>query len=295
MSGPLNGFSVVEFAGMGPGPFCGMLLADMGADVIRVERPGASSGPRGILDRGRRFVTLDLKEPSAVAEALGLVAEADMLIEGFRPGVMERLGLGPEICHARNSRLVYGRVTGWGQSGPLASAPGHDINYIALTGALHVIGTKDSGPVPPLNLVGDFGGGGMLLAFGLLCGALEARVSGKGQVVDASMVDGAALLMASAYSAKARGNLLPGRASNVLDGGAHFYGVYECADGRWVSIGSLEPEFYACLIEKLGLDETEFAAQMDRSAWPQLKQQLADVFRTKTRVQWCALLEGSDV
>ncbi|MGE0798342.1 MAG: CaiB/BaiF CoA transferase family protein [Lautropia sp.] len=294
MSGPLQGLSVVEFAGLGPAPFCGMLLADMGARVVRIERPAATPPVRGILERGREFVALDLKRPEHVESAMARIADADVLIEGFRPGVMERLGLGPRECHARNPRLVYGRVTGWGLDGPLSDAPGHDINYVALTGALNAIGTADSGPVPPLNLLGDFGGGGMLLGFGVVCAVLEARRSGRGQVVDAAMIDGVSLMMASTYAAKAAGRLRDERASNMLDGGAHFYGVYRCADGLWISIGSIEPQFYSCLIEKLGLDPEEFAGQMDRHRWPVLKRRLQQIFASRSRAEWCALLEGSD-
>jgi alpha-methylacyl-CoA racemase len=278
--GPLTGIRVVEIAGIGPGPFCAMMLADMGAQVIRIDRPNAkwSSSPRDFHLRGRRIISVDLKSAAGVELALRLIDKADALIEGFRPGVMERLGLGPEVCLARNPRLVYGRITGWGQTGPLAHAAGHDINYIALTGALHAIGNQDQ-PVPPLNLLGDFGGGGMLLAFGIVCGILEARQSGKGQVVDAAMTDGVAALMAFIYQRKAAGQWSNQRASNMLDGGAHFYGTYECADGKFIAIGSIEPQFYALLLEKTGINDPLFQQQMNVAQWPEMKAQLAEVFK----------------
>ncbi len=296
--GPLKGIRIVEMAGIGPGPFCAMLLADMGADVVRVEREDNTSLlglDYDILNRGRRSVAADLKTPEGVDRVLKLVEKADGLIEGFRPGVMERLGLGPDVCHQRNPRLVYGRMTGWGQDGPLAKAAGHDINYIALTGVLHAIGTKHRGPVPPLNLVGDFGGGAMYLAFGMVCGLLEARASGQGQVIDAAMTDGASLLMAGIYALKHQGLWTDERESNLLDGGAHFYGTFECADGKWVAIGSIEPQFYALLLEKTGITHEAFTRQHDAAAWPDLKEKLAKVFKSKTREEWCAIMEGSDV
>jgi alpha-methylacyl-CoA racemase len=294
--GPLSGYRVIELAGIGPGPFCGMMLSDMGAEVIRIDRAGASAGRTAdVLARNRRSVGVDLKRPEGVETVLRLVETADALFEGFRPGVTERLGLGPEDCMARNPRLVYGRMTGWGQEGPMAQAAGHDINYISLAGALHAIGRPGERPVPPLNLVGDFGGGGMLLAFGLVCAMLEAQKSGKGQVVDAAMVDGAATLMAMFFTMGAAGAFTDQRGTNLLDGGAHFYDTYETADGKYVSVGSIEPQFYALLVEKADLDRDRFAPQMDNAAWPGLKQDLAAVFKTRTRDEWCEIMEGSDV
>lgn len=297
--GPLAGIRVVEFAGIGPGPFCAMMLADMGAEVIRIDRTGADPEPvpgSQVVNRGRRSVALDLKRPEGRDTALRLLDRADALVEGFRPGVMEKLGLGPEVVLARQPKLVYGRMTGWGQSGPLALAAGHDINYIALSGVLHSIGRPGAPPVPPINLVGDYGGGGMLLAFGIVCGLLEARGSGRGQVVDAAMVEGSALLMSLIYGLRAAGLWSNRAGTNLLDGGAHFYDAYECADGRYVAVGSIEPHFYALLLEKTGLAaDPEFSAQMDRSRWPELKRRLADVIRTRSRDQWCELMEGTDV
>ncbi|MEZ5558900.1 MAG: CaiB/BaiF CoA-transferase family protein [Pseudomonadales bacterium] len=273
-----------------------MMLSDMGAEVIRVDRLGAGSGRTGdVLARNRRSIAVDLKKPEGVETVLRLVETADALFEGFRPGVTERLGLGPEDCMARNPRLVYGRMTGWGQEGPMAQAAGHDINYIALAGALHAIGRPGERPVPPLNLVGDFGGGGMLLAFGLVCGLLEAQKSGKGQVVDAAMVDGAASLMAMFFTMGAAGMFRDQRGTNMLDGGAHFYDTYETSDGKYISLGSIEPQFYALLVEKAGLDPKQFAPQMDAKQWPALKQELMKVFKTRTRDQWCEIMEGTDV
>ncbi|MDB5760171.1 MAG: carnitine dehydratase [Burkholderia sp.] len=300
MAGPLQGLKVVEMAGLGPAPFCAMMLADMGADVVRIERPAApnvtgAAGKFDVLARGRRVLALDLKNPAAISAVLALVEQADVLIEGFRPGVMERLGLGPDVCLARRPSLVYGRMTGWGQTGPLARAAGHDINYIAITGALHAIGTQAGTPVPPLNYVGDFGGGAMMLAFGVLCALHHARSSGAGQVVDAAMTDGAALLSSMMYGMHAAGAWSNRRGENMLDGGAHFYGCYACADGRHVSIGSIEPQFYAELLQRTGIDDPEFAMQLDAARWPHLKARLAEVFLTKTRDEWCALMEGSDV
>jgi alpha-methylacyl-CoA racemase len=294
--GPLAGLRVIELAGIGPGPFCAMMLADMGADVIRIDRKGSSGGSKfDILNRSRRSLALDLKKPEAIETVLRLVEKSDALQEGFRPGVTERLGLGPETCLARNPKLVYGRMTGWGQDGPLAQAAGHDINYIALSGALAAIGTNDGKPVPPLNLVGDFGGGAMYLAFGMVCALLEAQRSGKGQVVDAAMVDGAASLMSMFFSFTAMGAWRNQRASNMLDGGAHFYDTYTCADGRHVAIGSIEPQFYALLREKAQLTDPAFDAQMDRDSWPVLKEKLAAVIAQKTRDEWTAIMEGTDV
>lgn len=294
--GPLAGYRIIELAGIGPGPFCGMMLSDMGAEVIRVERPApGAKAPKDVLVRNRRSIAVDLKKPEGVEAVLRLCEGADALFEGFRPGVTERLGLGPEDCMGRNPRLVYGRMTGWGQDGPMAQAAGHDINYIGLSGALHAIGRAGERPVPPLNLVGDFGGGGMLMAFGLVCGLLEAQRSGKGQVVDAAMVDGAASLMAMFFSFAAQGGFTDQRGTNLLDGGAHFYDSYETKDGKYVCLGSIEPQFYAQLIEKAGLDPATFAPQLDRARWPELKEKLAEVMRTRTRDEWCTLMEGTDV
>lgn len=294
--GPLSGYRIIELAGIGPGPFCGMMLSDMGAEVIRVERlSSATEAPKDVLARNRRSLALDLKHPQGVETVLRLAANADGLFEGFRPGVTERLGLGPEDCMARNPRLVYGRMTGWGQDGPLAQAAGHDINYIGLAGALHAIGRPGELPVPPLNLVGDFGGGGMLLAFGMVCGMLEAQKSGQGQVVDAAMVDGTAALMAMFFSMGASGAFKPERGTNLLDGGAHFYDTYPTSDGKAICIGSIEPQFYALLVEKAQLDPERFAPQMDPSRWPELKQELTQVFQTKTQAEWCEIMEGTDV
>ena len=299
--GPLAGITVIEIAGIGPGPFCGMLLADLGADVIRIDRAQAVKGgdperpPADLLARGRRSVGVDLKNPDGVEVVLSLVETADALIEGFRPGVTERLGIGPDDCLARNPRLVYGRMTGWGQDGPYASTAGHDINYIALAGALDSIGRRGEAPVPPLNLVGDFGGGGLMLAFGLVAALLEAQRSGQGQVIDAAMVDGAASLMTMMHSFRAMGLWNDERGTNMLDTGAHYYDVYETADGKYVSIGSIEPQFYAELLRLTGLEGEELPWQQDRNEWPAMKERLAGIFRSKTRDEWCALMEGSDV
>jgi alpha-methylacyl-CoA racemase len=293
--GPLSGIKIIELAGIGPGPFCGMLLSDMGAEVIRVDRAGAVQRGQDVLTRGRKSIAVNLKSEQGRETVLKLCESADAIFEGFRPGVTERLGLGPEDCMARNEKIVYGRMTGWGQEGPMANAAGHDINYIALSGALSAIGPKDGKPVPPLNLVGDFGGGGMVLALGIVCAILESTRSGKGQVVDTAMVDGAALLMSMFYTMTAMGGWNPERGTNLLDSGAHFYDTYETSDGEYVSLGSIEPQFYALLIEKAGLDPEEFAPQMDRSQWGKLKDKLTEVFKTKTRDQWCEIMEGSDV
>ncbi|SEQ59434.1 CaiB/BaiF CoA transferase family protein [Thalassovita taeanensis] len=297
--GPLNGIKIIEMAGIGPGPFCAMLLADLGADVVRLERPqnGASKeSAYDVLSRGRRSVSVDLKSKEGVDTALQLISKADALIEGFRPGVMERLGLGPEVCLELNPALVFGRMTGWGQFGPLANAAGHDINYISLTGALAAIGTAESGPVAPLNLVGDFGGGSMYLAIGILSAILEAKSSGQGQVVDAAMTDGAAHLMSLMYSMKNAGRWSDERASNLLDGSAPFYGTFKCADESWVSLGPLEPQFYKLFLEKVGFsDHPTMLNQMDRASWAEKKQLLVELFLTKPRQDWCELLEGTDV
>jgi alpha-methylacyl-CoA racemase len=298
--GPLRGVKVVEVASIGPGPFCAMLLADLGAEVVRIERlgerPRAGSGTADVLQRGRRSIALDLKQPGADELVLKLVDRADALIEGFRPGVMERLGLGPDRCLARRPSLVYGRMTGWGQDGPLAAAAGHDINYIALSGALHAMGPADGPPQPPLNLLGDFGAGGLLLAFGLVCAVLEARASGQGQVVDAAMSDGSALLMSMLYGYLAMGRWQPERGRNFLDGSAHFYGCYECADGRWLAVGAIEDRFYRGFLKGCGLDcDAAFDDQWDTRRWPELRKRLAALFATRDRDAWCATLVPLDV
>jgi alpha-methylacyl-CoA racemase len=295
--GPLRGTRIIEIAGLGPGPFAAMVLSDMGADVIRVERPGGGtfgSGPTDFLNRGKRSVCVDLKQPGGVEVVLRLVDGADALVEGFRPGVTEKLGIGPDPCLARNPRLVYGRMTGWGQTGPLAQEAGHDINYISLTGALHAMGRAGEKPAIPLNLLGDFGGGGLLMAFGVVCALFETKASGLGQVVDAAMVDGVSLLLASIYGAQLAGWWSEERGTNLLDSGAPFYEVYETADGKWISLGSLEPQFYASLIERLGLTDEDLPGQMDREHWPAFKQRLTAIFKTKTRDQWCDVFENSD-
>ncbi|HSW19420.1 MAG TPA: CaiB/BaiF CoA-transferase family protein [Ramlibacter sp.] len=294
MTKPLSGIKVVEFSGIGPGPFCAMMLADLGADVVRIARPGQAIDPKDVLARGRRVLALDLRSESDLDTARALVARADVLIEGFRPGVMERLGLGPKDCLADNPRLIYGRMTGWGQHGPLAAAAGHDINYIALSGALHAMGRPHEAPAPPLNLVGDFGGGGMLLAVGVLAALHQLAATGRGQVVDAAMTDGAALLSSMVFGMMAGGQWTNQRGSNLLDGAAPFYDTYACADGRYVAIGPIEPQFYAELRELCGIEDPLFDRQHDQAAWPLQKLRLADIFRTRTRDEWCALLEGTD-
>ena len=298
--GPLAGLRVLEFEAIGPGPFAGMMLADMGADVLLVDRHESAQLGLGlerrhdVMLRGRRSVTLDLKDAHGAEAALRLAERADAVIEGFRPGVMERLGLGPEAMHARNPRLVYGRMTGWGQTGPLAARAGHDIDYIALSGALHAIGRAGSAPVPPLNLVGDFGGGGMLLAFGIACGLIEARGSGRGQVIDAAMVDGASLLATMFAGLMAAGQWRETRADNFLDSGAPWYDTYETQDGKFVAIGAIEPKFYAELIDRLGLDSATLPSQHDRAQWPALRVRFDAVFRSRSRADWCAVFDGSD-
>ncbi len=295
--GPLAGYKIIEISGIGPCPFGAMMLSDLGADVIRVERLGAGMWAKPALDllnRGRRSVSIDLKSPAGADALLRLVESHDALLEGFRPGVMERLGLGPDVCFERNPGLVYGRMTGWGQSGPLADAAGHDINYIALAGALHPIGRAGAPPTVPLNLVGDFGGGGLLLAYGVLAALLERVHSGRGQVVDAAMVDGAAALMTIFHSTQQVGFTNDERGTNLLDSGSHFYDAYETSDSQWISIGSFEPKFYALLLEKLELDPAEWP-QMEREEWPALKKKIGAIFKTRTRDEWCKLLEGSDV
>jgi alpha-methylacyl-CoA racemase len=293
-AGPLTGYRIVEFAGIGPGPFACMMLADMGAEVVTLDRVGAKKNMKGVAMRGRKVVELDLKDKAAIAQVLDLLSSADALIEGFRPGVMERLGLGPDVALARNPKLVYGRMTGWGQDGPLAHAAGHDINYIAITGALAAIGPKEK-PVPPLNLVGDFGGGALYVVVGVLAALLEASKSGKGQVVDAAMCDGAASLMSMFFDMTASGRWVEGRQNNFIDGGAHFYGVYECSCGNFISVGSIEPQFYALLRKHAGLTDADFDAQMDRKAWPALREKLARVFKTRSREDWCEIMEGTDI
>lgn len=290
--GPLAGLRVVEIAGIGPGPFCAMLLADLGAEVIRVDRLDGPPGSRqNVSLRNRRSLALDLKRPEAVEAVLRLCDGSDALIEGFRPGVMERLGLGPEVVQARNPRLVYGRMTGFGQDGPMAMQAGHDINYIALTGALHAMGREGEPPAPPLNLVGDYGGGGLLLAFGILAALIERGASGRGQVVDAAMVDGAALLMAPIYGMMARGRWA-GRAQNLLDGSAPFYDTYRCACGGFVAVGPIEPAFFAEMLRRMGLDS--FEGRIEPGNWPAQKARLAEAFAARTRDEWAAMFEGSD-
>jgi alpha-methylacyl-CoA racemase len=306
MPGPLAGYRIIEIAGIGPGPFAAMMLADMGAEVIRVDRAQAVTGgdtenpPKDFLNRGRRSVGVDLKHPDGVETVLKLVEEADALVEGFRPGVADRLGIGPEVCLARNPRLVYGRMTGWGQDGPYAPTSGHDINYIALSGTLSAIGRKGEPPIPPLNLVGDFGGGGLLMAYGVVCALLETKQSGQGQVIDCAMVDGAALLSVFIHGLRAMGMWTDERGGNLLDTGAWFYDVYETSDGKYVSFGSIEPQFNAELQRLTGLaDDVDGLGpvphQMDRTAWPAMKERLAAIVKTKTRDEWCKLMEGTDV
>jgi alpha-methylacyl-CoA racemase len=306
--GPLEGVKIVELAGIGPAPFCAMLLSDMGAEVIRVDRASnvghddsRVGGPTGeehrfnLLARGRRNIAVDLKNPAGVAAVLRLIDRADALIEGFRPGVMERLGLGPDVCRARNPKLVYGRMTGWGQDGPIAHTAGHDINYIALSGVLYSIGKAGGPPVPPLNLVGDFGGGALYLAMGLLAGIISARASRKGQVVDCSMVEGSASLMTMMYAALASGAWTEERGHNRTDGGAHYYQVYETKDGEHVSVGSIEPQFYALLLKHTGLEDESLPEQTDRSTWPDMRERLARIFKEKTRAQWTQVMQDTDI
>lgn len=300
MKGPLDGLRVVEMGGIGPAPFCAMMLADMGATVLRIQRPESDQAasrrdPRfDVLARNRPALAIDLRNPQGRELVLKLLDNADLLIEGFRPGVMERLQLGPDVCLARSPGLVYGRMTGWGQDGPLASSAGHDINYIALVGALHAIGESGKPPTIPLNYIGDFGGGAMMLAFGLMCAVFEAQKSGQGQVVDAAMTDGAALLSGIMYGMHAEGKWNNRRGTNMLDGGAHFYNTYDCADGKSIALGAVEPRFYLLLLKLCGMDEPEAYEHLDRSKWPQLKQRLTQLFITRTRDEWCALLEGTD-
>ncbi len=303
MSGPLSGYRIVEIAGIGPGPFAAMMLADMGAEVIRVDRAQSVRGPApeapffDLLQRGRKNIAIDLKNPQGVETLLQLIEKADAVIEGFRPGVMERLGIGPDVCLARNPKLVFGRMTGWGQEGMYGQAAGHDINYISLAGALAHFARPGQTPLPPLNMVGDFGGGGMFLAYGVVCALLEAQKSGKGQVVDTAMVDGAAVLMTMFWAFKSIGmhdENNPG--TNLLDTGAHFYDAYRCKDDKFISIGSIEPQFYAELLRLTGLDaDPEFASHMDRTKWSSLKPKVTAVFATKTQAEWCAIMEATDV
>lgn len=298
--GPLNGVTIIEMAGIGPGPFCAMLLADMGADVIRIDRIGGSdlgvpiTKSTDFVARNRRSIALDLKQPQAIEIALNLIERADALIEGFRPGVMERLGLGPDICLKRNNRLVYGRMTGFGQDGPLSQAAGHDINYIALTGALASIGERGRKPVPPLNLIGDYGGGSLYLAIGVLAGIIRARATGEGDVVDAAMVDGAASLMTIFYSLKASGRWHDERGKNILDGGAPWYDTYETRDGLYLAVGAIEAKFFQELARRIGLDEEDVKRQHEHEHWPALRAKMIAIFKTRTRAEWCAVLEGTD-
>ena len=299
-TGPLAGIKVLEIAGIGPGPMCGMLLADLGAQVLRLDRVEPSGlgierpAKFDLLQRGKRQLKADLKKPEGMALALGLAGHADALIEGFRPGTMERLGLGPEVCLARNPRLVYGRITGFGQTGTLAQVAGHDLNYIALSGALHAIGRAGQPPTPPLNLLGDYAGGAMLLAFGLVSALLSARSSGRGQVVDAAMIDGAAALMTPFFGLHAAGLHDGPRGTNLLDSGAPFYDVYVCADGEYISLAPIEIKFREVLVQRLGLGTEVLADLADRSRWPAVRQRLATLFAGRTRAEWCTLLEGSD-
>jgi alpha-methylacyl-CoA racemase len=301
MAGVLQGVTVIELAGIGPGPFAGMMLADHGARVIRVERPGhagrfGDAGNRDILNRNREVIELDLKDPAALVRLKELVKDADALIEGYRPGVLERLGLGPEVLHGVNPKLVIGRMTGWGQEGPMAPLAGHDINYIALSGALHSYGRKGEKPTFPVNAVGDFGGGGMMLAFGVVSAVLHARSGGPGQVVDCAMVDGAAILSAMTYTFLANGQWKDERGVNLLDSGTHFYDTYETSDGKWISLGSIEPQFYAILLEKTGLsDDADFTQQMNPAKWDELKGRMTALILTKTRDEWCAIMDGTDI
>ena len=295
--GPLKGLKIIEMAGIGPGPFCGMVLADLGAEIIRIDRASAigTGSKQEAANRGKKSIAVDLKSSEGAEVVLKLVETADAIFEGFRPGVMERLGLGPDICFSRNERIVFGRMTGWGQEGPLANAAGHDINYIALSGALAAIGRPGSPPVPPLNLIGDFGGGGMLLALGLVAALLESKESKKGQVVDAAMTDGSALLMTMIYTMQSSGMWKTTMGSNLLDGGSHFYDTYECKDKKFISIGSIEPQFYALLCQIAELDEKVFDKQMSRDLWPAQKEEIKKIFLNKTRDEWCELMEGTDV
>jgi alpha-methylacyl-CoA racemase len=294
-SGPLVGVKVIEFQGIGPAPFCGMLLADLGADVVRIDRKETVGADRpDLMGRGKRSIAIDLKHKDGVEAALSLIEKADAVIEGFRPGVMERLGLGPDVALKRNPRVVFGRMTGWGQTGPWASMAGHDIDYIALTGALHAMGRAGEPPAPPLNLVGDYGGGALYLAFGLCAGIIEARSSGKGQVIDCAMIDGAASLTTMFYGMRHAGIWNDKRGDNLLDGGAHFYDTYECADGKWLAVGAIEPQFHTVLVQGLGLDEKDFPGRMDRANWPAHSEKIAAAIRTRSRDDWMKVFDGTD-
>ncbi|MED6333739.1 MAG: CaiB/BaiF CoA-transferase family protein [Pseudomonadota bacterium] len=295
--GPLTGIKVIEMAAIGPVPFCAMMLSDMGAEVIRIDRLSqkGSGSSANVLYRGRKSVAFDLKNSIALDSTLRLSDQADVILEGFRPGVMERLGLGPEICLKRNPKLIYGRMTGWGQNGPLSHAAGHDINYISIAGALGSMGYADRPPAPPLNLIGDFGGGAMYLLAGILAAIVERNSSGKGQVVDAAMTDGTASLLSPFYGLMAMGMWSTERYSNRLDGGAFYYGSYECSDGKYISLGSLEPQFYALLLEKCGITDETFKEQSDQEAWPIKREKMEALFKTKTQQEWCGILEGTDV
>lgn len=295
MAGPLSGIRIIEFAGIGPGPFCAMMLADHGAEVIRIERPGGFMDPRDPLSRNRTSIVLNTKTAEGLAVARDLCRSADGMIEGYRPGVMERLGLGPEVLIGDNPKLVYGRMTGWGQTGPWAHAAGHDINYIALSGVLHTVGVAGQKPVPPANYVGDFGGGAMMLAFGMVSALLAMKNGAPGQVIDAAMTDGSALLAGMSWWFVGAGVNRDERGVNMLDGGAPYYDTYSCADGKWISLGSIEPQFYALLRDKAGLSDPAFDAQNDKSQWPTLKDKVAAVIATKTRDQWCTIMDASDV
>ncbi len=298
--GPLEGIKLLEIAGIGPGPFCAMMLSDMGADVIRVDRANRvadefpENRPMDLLNRGRRSIGVDLKSPEGVETVLRLVEKTDGLLEGFRPGVMERLGLGPDVCLKRNPGFVYGRMTGWGQEGPWSQMAGHDINYISIAGALHPIGHKGERPVPPLNLVGDFGGGGLMLAFGIVCALIERQKSGKGQVIDAAMIDGASVLMTMFHGMTQMGMWVEETGTNLLDTGSHFYDTYECSDGKYISVGAIEPQFYAEMLRLSGLDKEKLPGQMNRMAWDDAKETMAKVFKTKTRDEWAEVFDGSD-
>jgi len=296
--GPLNGYTVLELAGIGPAPMGGMILADMGAEVIRIDRAGNAPGlhMKDVSTRGKKSVALNLKDPAGIETLLRMVENTDVVIDPFRPGVCEKLGIGPDVCLERNPKLVFARMTGWGQNGPLAQAAGHDINYISITGALYAMGRNGEKPVPPLNLVGDMGGGGMLLVNGVLAALLESANSGKGQVIDAAMVDGAAQLMWMFHGFEAMGMWdASQRESNLLDGAAHFYDSYECADGEYISIGSIEPQFYALLKQHAGLSEKDFGDQNNAEKWPEMKAKITEVFKQKTQAQWCEIMEGTDV
>ncbi|NWL45034.1 carnitine dehydratase [Pseudomonas hunanensis] len=292
--GPLQGIKVVEMSGIGPAPFCAMVLADLGAEVIRLVRPGTTVDHRDVLSRNRPTVEVDISTPDGQASVLNLIEHADILIEGFRPGVMEKNGLGPAECHERNAKLIYGRMTGWGQFGPLAHSAGHDINYIAITGALNSIGRKDETPPPPINFVGDFGGGGMLLLVGLLAALHEVKSSGIGQVIDAAMSDGTTLLSSFIYGLKAQGHWTSERSGNLLDGAAPFYDTYRCADGRFIALGAIEPKFYQELRDHCGLEGSLFDEQLNQACWATQKQALSGIIASRTREEWCRLLEGTD-